>query len=64
LLVLPVGWLALLGNIGILFYFVKWDALQMVAIVPLVAYLTTVAPVLWQQIKSARLMKSRETLTP
>lgn len=38
LYVFPVGWLALLGDIGLLFPLIKFSALQIVGIVPLVAY--------------------------
>lgn len=38
LFVLPVGWLAILGNVGFLFLVMSWSALKLLVIVPLVLY--------------------------
>jgi len=44
LLVLPIGWIALLGNLGYLFVVYDWIALQALVLVPLTVYITALAP--------------------
>lgn len=51
LFVMPTGWLAVLGNAGIVFYWGQWAALRILVIVPLIAYLAMIGPPLravWQ----------------
>ncbi len=39
LFVLPIGWVAILGNVGFLFLSFEWVALQILFIIPLIIYL-------------------------
>ena len=41
LLVLPIGWLAVLGNLGFLFGRYGWVALQLLALLPLAVYISS-----------------------
>ena len=44
LYILPIGWLALLGNLGYFYPLFGWSALQFLALIPLVVYVLTLAP--------------------
>ncbi|MDD5367651.1 MAG: glycosyltransferase family 87 protein [Anaerolineaceae bacterium] len=44
LMVLPVGWLALLGNLGFLFVVFQWGIFQYLGVVPLIIYLSVIFP--------------------
>ncbi len=44
LLVLPIGWIALLGNLGYFFVVYGWVALRVLALAPLTVYIVTLAP--------------------
>lgn len=50
LFMLPVGFLTLLGNLGYLFWFYHWKAMQLLTIVPLSIYATILIPALYQWI--------------
>jgi hypothetical protein len=54
LLVFPIGWLPLLGNLGFLYYWFQWDALKILTLVPLVIYLVIVVPAGVQMIRNRR----------
>lgn len=58
LLVLPIGWVALLGNLGFLLFFLGWEALRVLAIVPLVLYVAIVVPAARSLIQSWRRTQS------
>lgn len=46
LLAIPIGWLGLLGNLGYLLTIYGWDALQLLTLLPLAVYGTTLLPAL------------------
>jgi len=52
LFVLPVGYLGLLGNLGYLMIPLRWDGLETLLIVPLLAYLGVILPPLWKLIQA------------
>jgi hypothetical protein len=54
LLALPIGWIALLGNLGYLFVVYQWVALQALAILPLVVYGAALSPAVVGWIKSLK----------
>ncbi len=51
LFMLPLGWWPLLANIGILFRFVQWTALQLVLIMPLALYIWVVGMAVWEKLR-------------
>ncbi|MDD5368016.1 MAG: glycosyltransferase family 87 protein [Anaerolineaceae bacterium] len=60
LIMLPIGWLALLGNLGFLYAFFKWSVLQYLAVVPVAIYLSVVLPPIISSIRHVRLIGLRE----
>lgn len=52
LLVFPFGWLPLLGNLGFIYYWIQWDALKLLIVVPIMLYLLIVIPSTFRLIKS------------
>ena len=50
LFMLPVGFLTLLGNLGYLFWFYQWQAMQLLTIVPLSIYAIILIPALYRWI--------------
>jgi len=62
LYMLPVGWLALLGNLGYLFLVASWFAFPSLVIVPLIAYGVSVGPSLVAWVRG--LLSSPEDTTP
>lgn len=51
LLVMPIGWLALLGNLGYFILLLDNTALQLLAIVPLLVYITIIIPAFIERVR-------------
>ena len=51
LLVMPIGWVGLLGNLGYLLGVLGWGVLQLLAILPLVVYMAALVPKMGEWIR-------------